>query len=92
VIKVRDGQIAVLGGLMREESVQGLDQVPGAGRVPGLGELFKYRSKRGKKSELVIFLRPVIIHDPSLEGDYAEFRDMLPDAQFFDPPNDRAPR
>ena len=92
VIKVRDGQIAVLGGLMREESVQGLDQVPGAGRVPGLGELFKYRSKRGRKSELVIFLRPVIIHDPSLEGDYAEFRDMLPDAQFFDPPNDRAPR
>ncbi len=92
VIKVRDGQIAVLGGLMREESVQGLDQVPGAGRVPGIGELFKYRSKRGKKSELVIFLRPVIIHDPSLEGDYAEFRDMLPDAQFFDPPNDRAPR
>jgi general secretion pathway protein D len=92
VIKVQDGQIAVLGGLMREESVQGLDQVPGAGRVPGVGELFKSRSKRRKKSELVIFLRPVIIHDPSIEGDYAQFRAMLPDAQFFDPPNDRAPR
>ncbi len=59
---------------------------------PCLGELFKYRTKRGKKSELVIFLRPVIIHDPSLEGDYAEFRDMLPDAQFLDPPHERAPR
>lgn len=92
VIKVRDGQIAVLGGLMREESVQGVDQVPGVGRVPGLGELFKYRSRRGKKSELVIFLRPVIIHDPSIEGDYAAYRGMLPDSRFFDPPNDRAPR
>ncbi len=92
VIKVRDGQIAVLGGLMREESVQGVDQVPGAGRVPGLGELFKYRSRRGKKSELVIFLRPVIIHDPSIEGDYAAYRDLLPDARFFDPPTDRAVR
>jgi general secretion pathway protein D len=85
VIKVRDGQIAVLGGLMREESAQGVDQVPGAGRVPGVGELFKYRSRRGRKSELVIFLRPVIVRDPSIEGDYAAYRPMLPDAKFFDP-------
>jgi type II secretory pathway component GspD/PulD (secretin) len=85
VIKVRDGQIAVLGGLMREESMQGVDQVPGAGRVPGVGELFKYRSKRGKKSELVIFLRPVVVRDPSIEGDYAPFRAMLPDTAFFEP-------
>ncbi|MCC6173033.1 MAG: secretin N-terminal domain-containing protein [Gammaproteobacteria bacterium] len=83
VIKVRDGQIAVLGGLMREEATQGVDQVPGVGRVPGVGELFKYRSRRGRKSELVIFLRPVIVRDPSVEGDYAAFRGMLPDAQFF---------
>jgi general secretion pathway protein D len=84
VIKVRDGQIAVLGGLMREESSHGVDQVPGAGRVPLLGELFKFRSKRSKKSELVIFLRPVIVRDPSMEGDYASYRQQLPDAAFFD--------
>ncbi len=93
VIKVRDGQIAVLGGLMREESVQGVDQVPGAGRLPGIGELFKYRSKRGKKSELVIFLRPVVVRDPSIDGDYAPYRAMLPDASFFEParPSGKAP-
>lgn len=84
VIKVRDGQIAVLGGLMREESSQGVDQVPGAGRLPIVGELFKFRSKRGRKSELVIFLRPVIVRDPSLDGDYADFRPLLPDRTFFD--------
>lgn len=90
VIKVRDGQIAVLGGLMREESTQGVDQVPGAGRIPGVGELFKYRSKRGKKSELVIFLRPVIVRDASIEGDYAAYRPLLPDASFFAAPDARA--
>jgi general secretion pathway protein D len=84
VIKVRDGQIAVLGGLMREESSEGVDQVPGAGRVPLLGELFKFRSKRAKKSELVIFLRPVIVRDASLEGDYASYQPLLPDAAFFE--------
>jgi general secretion pathway protein D len=90
VIKVRDGQIAVLGGLMREESSQGIDQVPGAGRVPLLGELFKFRSKRSKKSELVIFLRPLIVRDPSLEGDYASYRPLLPDAAFLDARRDAA--
>ena len=84
VIKVRDGQIAVLGGLMREESTQGVDQVPGAGRVPLLGELFKFRSRRMKKSELVIFLRPIIVRDPSMQGDYAALKPSLPDAQWFD--------
>jgi MSHA biogenesis protein MshL len=90
VIKVRDGQIAVLGGLMREESSEGVDQVPGAGRVPLLGELFKFRSKRAKKSELVIFLRPVIVRDASLDGDYASYRPLLPDAAFFDTRRDAA--
>lgn len=90
VIKVRDGQIAVLGGLMREESSEGVDQVPGAGRVPLFGELFKFRSKRSKKSELVIFLRPVIVRDPSMDGDYASYRPLLPDAAFFDARRDAA--
>lgn len=90
VIKVRDGQIAVLGGLMREESAEGVDQVPGADRVPLLGELFRFRSRRTKKSELVIFLRPVVVRDPSLDGDYAHYRPLLPDAEIFGRPA-RAP-
>lgn len=92
VIKVRDGQIAVLGGLMREESASGVDALPGAGRVPMLGELFKYRSTRSRKSELVIFLRPMIVRDPSVATDLARYAPWLPDANFFAPAADSSPR
>ena len=53
VIKVGDGQIAVLGGLMREESSDGEDAVPGARRLPLMGNLFRNRTRHSKKSELV---------------------------------------
>lgn len=79
VIKVRDGQIAVLGGLMRDQTENGEDALPGLGRLPGVGNLFKYKSRRREKSELVIFLRPVIVQNASLQGDYQQFRDHLPD-------------
>ena len=79
VIKVRDGQIAVLGGLMRDQTETGEDALPGLGRLPGVGNLFKYKSRRREKSELVIFLRPVIVQNASLQGDYRQFRDHLPD-------------
>jgi general secretion pathway protein D len=84
IIKVRDRQTAVLGGLMRDQSERGSDAVPGASRLPLLGELFRYRNDRKSKSELVIFLRPTIIRDPSLEGDYRGLADRLPDADFFE--------
>jgi general secretion pathway protein D len=84
IIKVRDGQTAVLGGLMRDQSERGSDAVPGASRLPLVGELFRYRNDRKSKSELVIFLRPTIIRDPSLEGDYRGLADQLPEADFFE--------
>ena len=40
-----------------------------------MGNLFKYKNDNHNKSELVIFLRPVVIRDASVEGDYAAFRD-----------------
>jgi MSHA biogenesis protein MshL len=84
IIKVTDGQIAVLGGLMREESANGEDAVPGAAKVPGLGNLFRNRSRQSKKSELVIFLRPVIVREASLAGDYKDLAHLLPDESFLD--------
>jgi general secretion pathway protein D len=83
VIKVADGQIAVLGGLMREETQDGEDAIPGAAKLPGLGNLFRNRSRHSKKSELVIFLRPVIVHEASLEGDYRSLAHLLPDDAFL---------
>lgn len=86
MIKLRDGQIAVLGGLMREEASDGEDAVPGAARLPVVGNLFRSRSRSSRKSELVIFLRPVIVNDASLEGDYRELAGLLPDASFLGAP------
>jgi general secretion pathway protein D len=83
MIKLQDGQIAVLGGLMREEASDGEDAVPGASRVPVFGNLFRSRSRSARKSELVIFLRPVIVNDASLEGDYRDLARLLPDESFL---------
>lgn len=84
IIKVRDGQTAVLGGLMRDRSERKSDGVPGLAGMPWVGNLFKYRNEQGGKSELVIFLRPTIIRDPSLQGDYRGVAERLPDNGFFD--------
>ncbi len=77
VVKIRSGDTAVLGGLMREEAVSSTDQTPGVGNVPGLGDLFKYKSRTSAKSELVIFLKPTVVSSPSLTGDYSGFRQTL---------------
>lgn len=93
IIKVRDGQTAVLGGLMRDQVERDSDAVPGASRLPLVGQLFRYRNERNSKSELVIFLRPTIIRDPSLQGDYRGLAERLPDDAFFEratPPPDAA--
>ena len=91
MIKVPSNQIAVMGGLMQDNFNNGEDAIPGLGRVPGVGELFKYRNETSTKSELVIFLRPIVIKDPTLDGDYQRFRDYLPGQDFFTRPNPLKP-
>jgi general secretion pathway protein D len=83
IIRVRDGEIAVLGGLMRDSVERGEDAVPGAAGVPVVGELFRYRNRRSSKSELVIFLRPTIVRDASLAGDFRSLAADLPGPDFF---------
>ena len=87
VIRVRNGETAVLGGLMRDRIENGSDGIPMLGRIPAVGELFKYRNNATSKSELVIFLRPVVVNDPSLHGDYRDAARALPDGRFFDSPD-----
>ena len=87
ILKVPNMQIAVMGGLMQDSASNNEDSVPGAGRVPFFGELFRYRSDLQRKSELVIFLRPVVLKDPSLDGDFKDFRQFLPGQDFFSRPN-----
>ncbi len=77
IMKVRDGETAVLGGLMQDDQNNATDQIPGVGNVPVVGELFKVRSNQSNKSELVIFLRPTILRDSSIDGDASFIRSQL---------------
>ena len=60
-VVVDDGQIIVLGGLLKEEFADGEDRVPGLGALPVVGSLFRSENKRRVKSNLMVFLRPVVL-------------------------------
>lgn len=78
VLKVGNGQVAVLGGLMQDEVNVGTRSVPGISKIPLLGDLlFRTDESVSSKTELVIFLRPVVVRDPSLEGDLRNYRRYL---------------
>jgi MSHA biogenesis protein MshL len=78
IVRVQDGNIVAIGGLMRQESLIAGSQVPGLGDIPGLGLLFQQRNTRTTKSEIVILLKPTIVHsDRDWEQDLAETRDRL---------------
>jgi MSHA type pilus biogenesis protein MshL len=78
VLRLRSGQVAVLGGLMQDETTDDTDGVPFLSEVQGLGELFKNRDQNYTKTELVIFLKPTVIRNASVDGDLADYRRMLP--------------
>ncbi|MBK7237234.1 MAG: pilus (MSHA type) biogenesis protein MshL [Sterolibacteriaceae bacterium] len=93
VLRVSNGDIAVLGGLMEDRVDYKTGRVPILGAVPLLGEALTSRDNAVQKTELVIFLRPIVIRDASLEGDYRSYRDRLPTADYFrDNPNPPLPQ
>ncbi|MDP3708993.1 MAG: type II secretion system protein GspD, partial [Polaromonas sp.] len=62
-VLVEDGSIIVLGGLLQDEYSGNEDKVPGLGDVPLFGNLFKSESRSRKKTNLMVFLRPVVVRD-----------------------------
>ena len=83
VLKIDSNQIAVMGGLMQDEVNNLTDSVPGLSKIPFAGELFQQRNNTSTKTELVIFLRPTVIKNASINGDFSAYRDILPDESFF---------
>ena len=78
IVRVQDGNIVAIGGLMRQRSTTDRSQVPGAGDVPGIGALFRQRDTGNVKSELVILLKPTIIHsDRNWQEDLQQTRDRI---------------
>ena len=86
VLRVQSGQIAVLGGLMQDSVANTEDTVPGLNRIPGIGSLFEQRKDTNEKTELVIFLRATMVNEPSVDGDFRNFRSLLPDKDYFSKP------
>lgn len=82
VLQINSGKTAVLGGLMQDEIRNNTDQVPGLGDVPAVGEVFKGKNNATQRTELVIFLRPTVIDNASLESDELKnFKAYLPARQ-----------
>lgn len=90
IIRINSGQIAVLGGLMQDELNNATDGIPMLDEIPVAGNLFKNRNDSKSKTELVIFLRPIVIKDASLDGDYSAYRSNLPDANYLKPEDEKA--
>ena len=63
-----DGQIVVLGGLLQEGFTNDQEKVPVLGDVPGLGQLFRYDTRKRTKTNLMIFLRPTVLRDATQAG------------------------
>ena len=91
MIKVNSGQIAVMGGLIQDEVNDLEDSVPGASRLAGYGGFFGNKNQSNTKTELVVFMRPIIIRDASIDGDYRGYRSFLPDDKFMAAPNPGKP-
>jgi general secretion pathway protein D len=82
MLQILSGNTAVLGGLMQDDILTNNDRVPGLSRIPGLGKIFTGKNDANRKTELVIFLRPTVIANASLESDeLANYKQFLPSSQ-----------
>ena len=78
IVRVRDGNIVAIGGLMEYIQTDDGGKVPGAGDVPGLDALFRQGKKGLQKREIVVLLKPTVIHgDKQWEQDLVDTRERL---------------
>jgi general secretion pathway protein D len=73
VLQVGSGQTIILGGLMQDDVRRTRQQIPGADEFAAAGELLRFRDEAAGKSELMIFLRPIVVANPSLDSDELKF-------------------
>jgi len=80
IVRAKNGQVIVIGGLMERKTDEELSSAPGASRVPFVGSLFRSTDQTSNKTELVILLRPVVPTDKvwgtQLQQNMKEFREV----------------
>jgi general secretion pathway protein D len=92
VLQVVSGQTVILGGLMQDNATFSREQLPGADNLGAAGDLFRFRNQGARKSELVIFLRPTVISNPTLDSEELKFfQRFLPTAESVAAPKPAAP-
>jgi len=87
IIRVASGDVAVMGGLIQDEVKNAEDYVPLLHRIPLIGEFFGNRNLASRKTELVIFIRPLVVKHASLDGDYRAYRTFVPGDDFLAKPH-----
>ncbi len=70
-VLVEDGGIVILGGLLSDDYSNGKSQVPLLGDIPLFGALFRNEARGRKKTNLMIFLRPVVLRDADSTGSFS---------------------
>lgn len=61
IVRAKNGELVVIGGLMKDQASTVRTGIPVLKNIPGLGRLFRHTFKQINKSELVILLRPIVV-------------------------------
>jgi len=92
IVRVGDGNIVAIGGLMGEVSSRGESGLPWAGDIPIIGHAFKNTNRRTQKTELVILLKPTIIQsNETWKQDLRDVRERLDEYQYTPTPGTQKP-
>ncbi|MBV1882473.1 MAG: pilus (MSHA type) biogenesis protein MshL [Pseudomonadales bacterium] len=77
ILKVNSGDTAIIGGLMQDDVRKVNTVVPLLSTIPIIGRAFRFKSEEYIKTELVIFIRPVVVNQASLKRDLKPFAESL---------------
>ncbi|WP_282177602.1 pilus (MSHA type) biogenesis protein MshL [Vibrio nereis] len=77
VIRAQDGDVVVIGGLMKSNTVDQVSKVPFFGDLPAMGHLFRNTRKLTQKTELVILLKPTVVGVNTWQKELERSRDLL---------------
>ena len=77
VIRAKDGDVVVIGGLMKTNTLNQTSKVPFLGDIPVLGHAFRNTSQVTQKTELVILLKPTVVGVNTWQKELERSRDLL---------------
>ncbi|MEW6120922.1 MAG: secretin and TonB N-terminal domain-containing protein [Pseudomonadota bacterium] len=79
LLQVKSGQTVILGGLIQDDTNNARDGLPVLSRPEGAGAVFGQHERLNNQTELVIFLRPIVVTNPTLESEeLRQFQRLLP--------------